>query len=136
MVDLRPSGTRLRIAKAIGKHKSFVSQITSPGYAMPVPAKYLGTILDLCHGSPDERATLLAAYRHAHPGRRLPESPETTKRTKTITLEVPLLEYADRQAEMVQAIRRAAAEIGSLAVSFEAADRATESSDNYHRRKR
>ena len=31
-IDRRPSGTRQKIALALGKHKSFVSQMTNPAY--------------------------------------------------------------------------------------------------------
>jgi hypothetical protein len=68
-IDRRPSGTRQKIALALGKHKSFVSQITNPAYPAPVPARHLGTIFDLCHFSSQERATFMAAYRAAHPRR-------------------------------------------------------------------
>ncbi len=32
IIDDRPSGTRQRLAAALGKHRSFVTQITSPAY--------------------------------------------------------------------------------------------------------
>ncbi len=35
IIDNRPSGTRQRLATALGKHRSFVTQITSPTYATP-----------------------------------------------------------------------------------------------------
>jgi hypothetical protein len=66
-IDRRPSGTRQKIALALRKHKSFVSQITNPAYPAPVPARHLGAIFDLCHFSVEERATFMAAYRAAHP---------------------------------------------------------------------
>lgn len=68
-IDRRPSGTRRKIAIALGKHKSFVSQITSPSYAVPLPEAHVDTILAICHFSPEERETFLAAYLAAHPGR-------------------------------------------------------------------
>ena len=71
-LDHRPSGTRQRIAQALGKHKSFVSQITNPAYPAPMPARHLGAILEICHLSPEERSTFLAAYRAAHPIRARP----------------------------------------------------------------
>ena len=40
-IDRRPSGTRQKIALALGKNKSFVSQITNPAYLSPVPAPVL-----------------------------------------------------------------------------------------------
>jgi len=69
VIDNRPSGTRQRLAAALGKNRSFISHITSPAYATPVPAQHLDTIFSICHFSPAEREAFLAAYRHAHPGR-------------------------------------------------------------------
>jgi hypothetical protein len=34
-LDRRPSGTRQKIALALGKHKSFISQIANPAYPAP-----------------------------------------------------------------------------------------------------
>jgi hypothetical protein len=69
VMNNRPSGTRQRLAVAIGKNRSFVSQITNPIYPTPVPAQHLETIFQICHFSPAERETFLIAYRRAHPGR-------------------------------------------------------------------
>ncbi len=68
-IDRRPSGLRGRLARALGKHKSFITQITSPAYSVPIPAKDLPTILIVCHLSNDERAQFLDAYQVAHPER-------------------------------------------------------------------
>ena len=43
IIDNRPSGTRQRLATELGKHRSFVTQITSPTYATPLPARHLAT---------------------------------------------------------------------------------------------
>jgi hypothetical protein len=75
VIDTRPSGTRQRLAGALGKNRSFVSQITNPAYATPIPARHLETIFEICHFSPDERQRFLAAYSDAHP-RRGPVSKE------------------------------------------------------------
>ena len=68
VLDQRPSGTRQRLADALGKHRSFVTQITSPTYTTPIPQKHVATILSVCHFGPAERETFLAAYRLAHRG--------------------------------------------------------------------
>src|SRR6185369_9819990 len=44
IIENRPSGTRQRLATELGKHRSFVTQITSPIYATPLPARHLATI--------------------------------------------------------------------------------------------
>jgi len=85
--DNRPSGTRGRLAVALGTNRSFVSQLVNPIYAMPIPAQHLETIFEVCHFSPTERAQFLAAYDQAHPGRR--ETGEPTAGLRTISLAVP-----------------------------------------------
>lgn len=118
LVDRRPSGTRQKIAAAIGKHKSFVSQITNPGYPMPVPARHLGTIFDLCHFSPEERRQFMDAYERAHPGRDLPATDQGEDSTR-ICVSVPVLDNPQRQLELEQAIHSFAAQIGALARRWE-----------------
>jgi hypothetical protein len=99
--DKRPSGTRGRLAVALGTNRSFVSQLVNPVYAMPIPAQHLETIFEVCHFSPAERATFLAAYDRAHPGRR--ESGEPSVGLRVISLTVPDLGNA-RQNQAVDAM--------------------------------
>jgi hypothetical protein len=68
-IERRPSGLRGRLALALGKHKSFVSQIANPAYAVPIPAGDLPTIFEVCHLSAQEREAFLVLYRRAHPKR-------------------------------------------------------------------
>ena len=68
-IDQRPSGTRQRLADALGKHRSFVTQITSPAYSTPIPSKHLPLIFSVCHFSTHERDHFLGAYQVAHPGK-------------------------------------------------------------------
>lgn len=119
LVDRRPSGTRQKIAAAIGKHKSFVSQITNPGYAMPVPAKHLSTIFELCHFSPEERRTFLEAYARAHPGRSLPVVAPDSEDSMLVSIPVPVLGDPGRQADLEEAIRSVAAQLGAMASKWE-----------------
>ena len=44
--DNRPSGTRQRLAGALGKNRSFVSQIANPAYPVPIPVQHLETIFE------------------------------------------------------------------------------------------
>ena len=46
-IERRPSGLRGRLAMALGKHKSFVSQIANPAYAVPIPAGDLPIIFEI-----------------------------------------------------------------------------------------
>jgi hypothetical protein len=48
VLDSRPSGMRIRLAHAIGKNRSFVSQISNPAYHIPIPVQHLSTIFDVC----------------------------------------------------------------------------------------
>ena len=93
VLEQRPSGTRQRLADALGKHRSFVTQITSPSYATPIPQKHLATIFSVCHFSPPEREAFLEAYRRAHRGRL--DIGDAEKRTRHLTLIVP--DLGDKQ---------------------------------------
>lgn len=87
VIDQRPSGTRQRLADGLGKNRSFVTQITSPTYSTPIPARHLPTIMAVCHFSPFERDHFLAAYDRAHPGKG--PTPEGSPRTRQVSLTVP-----------------------------------------------
>ncbi|MBI1207766.1 MAG: hypothetical protein GC191_10815 [Azospirillum sp.] len=113
VLELRPSGLRQRLAEAIGKNRSFISQITNPAYPTPIPVQYLDHIFEICHFSSQHRAAFLAAYRRAHP-RRL-SLLKHHERTRRVTLAVPdlgddarnqrldefLTEYAERLAHLL-----------------------------------
>ncbi len=86
IIDNRPSGTRQRLATELGKHRSFVTQITSPTYATPLPARHLATIFRVCHFSAAEQERFLAAYQNAHPGK-LPSRP--SEKLRHLSLMVP-----------------------------------------------
>ena len=87
VLESRPSGMRQRLAEAIGKNRSFVSQISNPAYQVPIPARHVALILEICHFSGPERAAFLKAYARAHPGRLAATS--ETKRERKITLALP-----------------------------------------------
>ena len=44
VLDNLPSGTRQRLAKALGKNRSFITQISSPAYETPIPGRHVGRI--------------------------------------------------------------------------------------------
>ena len=67
ILDTRPSGTRHRLAIALGKNRSFISQIANPVYAVPIPRQHLDTIFEICHFTAADRREFLAAYAEAHP---------------------------------------------------------------------
>jgi hypothetical protein len=74
ILERRPSGTRQRLATALAKNRSFVSQITNPAYPTPIPLNHLASIFDLCHFSPSERQEFTKLYALAHPNKRLAEA--------------------------------------------------------------
>ncbi|HET8728941.1 MAG TPA: hypothetical protein VFO41_15675 [Alphaproteobacteria bacterium] len=104
IIDKRPSGMRLKIANALGKHKSFVSQITNPAYPVPVPARHLETIFDICRFSPEERTEFLEAYARAHPGRAPVPGPGGGRRYKMLTIEIPRLDDPRKQEALEEFI--------------------------------
>ncbi|MBR1217442.1 hypothetical protein JQ557_05555 [Bradyrhizobium sp. U87765 SZCCT0131] len=102
VLDNRPSGTRGRLAHALGKNRSFVSQITNPAYATPVPAQHIETIFEICHFSPEDRRLFLDAYALAHP-RRAP-SMDDIRRTRQHVIYLPDLGDDDRNRELDQLV--------------------------------
>jgi hypothetical protein len=102
VLDTRPSGTRQRLAGALGKNRSFVSQIANPNYATPIPAVHLETIFEICHFSPEDRHQFLDTYGRAHP-RRLPAPPHN-RRLRPHTIYLPDLGEAARNQELDEVI--------------------------------
>jgi hypothetical protein len=87
VLDNRPSGTRQRLADALGKNRSFITQIANPAYQVPIPRQHIETIFETCHFSHEEKRGFLKLYAEAHPGKL-----EVVRRkvpTRTIAVEVP-----------------------------------------------
>jgi hypothetical protein len=112
VLDQRPSGTRQRLADALGKHRSFVTQITSPGYTTPIPLRHVATILSVCHFSPAERDQFLAAYRLAHRGANGLGDP--AKKSRHLSLVVPDLGDDKSNAAFDRAITDLIAKMSGL----------------------
>ena len=111
VLDTRPSGTRHRLAIALGKNRSFISQIANPVYAVPIPRQHLDTIFEICHFTAADRREFLGAYAQAHP-RRL-DVVRKPAGTRKVTLTVPDLGDARRNrlldetiAEMARRLAR------------------------------
>ena len=98
VLDRRPSGTRQRLALALGKNRSFVTQITSPSYDTPIPARHVDLVMEICHFSPAERDAFLDAYKRAHPARHAAARPEPRMREMTVAL--PDLGSAERNRRL------------------------------------
>ncbi|SFT57099.1 hypothetical protein [Mesorhizobium sp. YR577] len=112
VIDQRPSGMRQRLADALGKHRSFVTQISSPAYSTPIPLKHLTAIVSVCHFSPAEREQFLEAYRKAHPGKISPAA--GMKKTRHISLTVPDLGDHKQNAALDRAINEFIQRITSI----------------------
>ena len=98
VIDRRPSGTRQRLAAALGKNRSFVSQITNPSYAVPIPAAHLDIIFEVCHFSLEERKNFISAYLLAHPNR--PAPIHAAHKVKAHTVYLPDLGDDGRNARL------------------------------------
>jgi DNA-binding transcriptional regulator YdaS (Cro superfamily) len=114
LVERRPSGTRQKMAAAIGTHPSFISQITNPSLRVPLPAQHISAIVRVCHFSPEERADFLALYSRAHPAQfgALEELSEIER--DVIRIPVPDLGNAEVRAEVEEAIREFAERLIAL----------------------
>jgi hypothetical protein len=112
VLDNRPSGTRQRLASALRKNRSFISQIASPAYSIPIPAQHLDTIFHVCHFTADEKRAFLDVYHRAHPNRRqrLSEVP----RTRTLTVTVPDLGDKRKNRAVDDAVADFAHRLGRL----------------------
>jgi len=101
VLDSRPSGMRQRLAQALGKNRSFISQISNAVYPTPIPAQHVESIFEICHFSPREKEQFLAAYRNAH-HRRL-DLLKGHHRARRVTLSIPDLgdEQRNRQLETI-----------------------------------
>lgn len=121
VLERRPSGTRLRLAQALQKARSFVTQITNPAYAAPIPAQHISTIFEVCHFSSAERQRFMAAYGLAHPRRLvgLAGGP----RHRTIHITVPDLGDEARNAEFQAMVQDFASSLARFARGSSAAER-------------
>jgi hypothetical protein len=114
-LDRRPSGARLRIARALGTH--------NPSDPTPVPARHLNAIFDVCQLSADERARFLAAYRAAHPRHAAGAQPRGELHYKILHVRVPDLDDAQAQTELEQLIQDFARRTGELLARRDDGDR-------------
>jgi hypothetical protein len=112
VLDKRPSGTRQRLATALGKNRSFVTQIANPSYLVPVPVQHLPVIFEICHFSGAERDAFVKAYHVAHPRRLFPVPHPAPVRTLTVA--VPDLGSANRNAALDELMRDVAARLSTI----------------------
>jgi hypothetical protein len=112
VLESRPSGMRLRLAHAMGKNRSFVSQISNPSYHTPIPAQHLNTIFEVCHFSPAEKAAFLKAYGRAHPNRA--DGLGGARPERAVILHVPDLGSAKRNRRLDAFLHEIARSLGAL----------------------
>jgi hypothetical protein len=112
VLDSRPSGMRQRLAEALGKNRSFISQISNPSYSTPIPPQHIERIFEICHFSAQERERFLAAYHEAHPRHR----PESTRAaaSRKVSIAVPDLGDAQRNRELDRLMTEIAGKIARL----------------------
>jgi hypothetical protein len=114
VLENRPSGTRQRLAAALGKNRSFVSQIANPSYATPIPAQHLETIFEICLFPAAERRGFLEAYGRAHPGKVAAGRQRQDHHLRPLTVQVPDLKDAAKNRALDRLLADIAARIGKL----------------------
>jgi hypothetical protein len=120
-VERRPSGLRGRLAMALGKHRSFVSQITSPAYSVPIPLADLPIIFEICHLSAQERQGFVELYRAAHPERARQLPTEEGPRAHELRIALPVFASQGMAREVESLLLDLSARIIRLAQHAEAA---------------
>jgi len=98
VLENRPAGTRLRLAEALGKNRSFISQITNPNYSVPIPVAHIERVFEVCHFLAGEKAQFMEVYRRAHPNRAPGKS--GGGRSREIVLRVPDLRDREKNKQL------------------------------------
>ena len=101
-----------RLADALGKHRSFITQIIGVTYPTPVPERHLNAIFSLCHFSPDEQRVFLKAYDAAHPERAGREADH--KRLRNVSMMVEDLGDDDKNRKFDEALAEFAHKMGAI----------------------
>lgn len=116
ILEHRPSGTRQRLAEALEKARSFVTQISNPAYPVPIPARHLPTIFEICHFSAAEQQRFMLAYTAAHPRRALTPA-AAVNRHHTLHIVAPDLGDEARNREFQQMVQDFANSLAKFARS-------------------
>jgi hypothetical protein len=112
ILDRRPSGTRQRLATALGKNRSFVSHISNAAYPVPIPAPHLEIIFEICHFSPAEKRGFLDAFMRAHPNRL--KQVRAGPSLRTLKLEVVDFGSVEKNREFDELVRETARRLSRL----------------------
>lgn len=121
-LEKRPAGIRRRLAEVMGKNRSFITHLSNPTYSTPIPARYVESILAVCHFALPEREAFLAAYEKAHPGKLA--RPTAHASLRTVSMRLPDLEDPDRNAQLERMLHDMAFRIAHL-IQAAAQDAAT-----------
>jgi len=121
-LEKRPAGIRRRLAEVMGKNRSFITHLSNPTYSTPIPARYVESILAVCHFALPEREAFLAAYEKAHPGKLA--RPAAHASLRTVSMRLPDLEDPDRNAQLERMLHDMAFRIAHL-IQAAAQDAAT-----------
>jgi hypothetical protein len=114
VLDNRPSGTRQRLAAALGKNRSFVSQIANPSYTTPIPAQHLDLVFEVCVFPAADRKAFLECYGRAHPGKLERTRHRKDHRLRPVTVYVPDLDDEAKNRALDRLLADMAARIGKL----------------------
>ena len=112
ILDRRPSGTRQRLATALGKNRSFISHISNPAYPVPIPALHIEIIFEICHFSPAEKRAFLDAFGQAHPSRL--KATRSGPNLRSLRLEVIDLGDTQRNREFDDLVRETVRRLSRL----------------------
>ena len=101
-LDRRPPGSRQALADAIGKDRSFISQIANPGYPVALPARYVRAICSVSRFTPAEEQVFVRAYLAAHPDRAadIYGLQQRAGGVHQLEIAVPALESAEQQQKL------------------------------------
>ena len=112
VLDQRPSGTRQRLATALGKNRSFVTQISNPAYSVPIPAPHLEIIFEICRFSPVDKSAFLDAFTRAHPNRHI--QVRSGSNLRSLRLEVFDFGNIEKNREFDELVREMARRLSRL----------------------
>jgi hypothetical protein len=115
LINRRPSGTKQRIARSLGTHKSFISQVTNPALRVPLPAQHVEAIFTICHFSSDEKRRFLDLYTAAHPHQAVTFADLEAEDQDVIRIVVPPFKNLQKRRDAEAAIRELAARVIALA---------------------